>query len=83
MTQTVRVDELTRVAAPIIDPATLLPLETLALLAQLRDEADGYVTSLVREARRNEVTWAAIGKALGLKPTTAQKRYSLLMGRRS
>ena len=74
MTQT-REDELLRVAAPLLVPALLTPNERLALLVQLRDECDEYVTGLVIAGRRHRVSWSLLGQALGMKPTTAQKRY--------
>jgi hypothetical protein len=74
MTQT-REDELLRVAAPLLVPALLTPNERLALLVQLRDECDQHVTAGVVAARRHHVSWALLGKALGMKPTTAHKRY--------
>jgi hypothetical protein len=74
MTQT-RLNELLRVAAPLLDNVQLTPLERLALLVQLRDEVDQHITREVVDARRHHTTWAFLAKALGMKLSAAQKRY--------
>lgn len=52
--------------------------EVLALVAELtalRNSSADALEAAVAEARRKELSWAALGRALGLRRQGAQQRY--------
>jgi len=78
MTNSQRYWELMGVAAPMFSPVQLAGLsdrDRLALLVDLGKEVEAQITAEVVSARKRRISWADVGAALGLKATTAQKRY--------
>ena len=53
-----------------------LPLDGLAVLADLRRTLDRVESLLVVAARRNESTWQEVGEALGVSRQTAHTRHA-------
>lgn len=51
-------------------------LHAMAQLADLGERAEWALLSLIGEARTAEVTWAAIGDALGVTKQAAQQRFA-------
>jgi len=56
------------------DPEALL--HALARLADLRERVEWAMLSVIGEARTAEVSWAAIGEALGVTKQAAQQRFA-------
>ncbi len=50
-------------------------LELVAELTALRNASADALEYAVAEARRKELSWAALGRALGLRRQGAQQRY--------
>lgn len=51
------------------------PLDALGLVRLIEIQTTNSRTELVRDARNQGETWAAIGSALGISPQAAHKRY--------
>ena len=55
--------------------AKVAPLQALAVLRELRVHGDEWVSAIVADARRHDVSWSVIGNALGVSRQAAQQRY--------
>jgi hypothetical protein len=71
----VRLTARTATAEPPRDHAEAL-LAGLAHLGEISERVDWALLSVVGEARANGVTWADIGRSLGVSRQAAQQRFS-------
>lgn len=75
------------VSRPVLPDWTRVPTEELLTrlprIARVQDQVDEGLRGLVDELRSREVSWAAIGGALGLSRQSVWERFAARAGRES